>query len=708
MRTTLEVLKRQRALLVGLIALIVIGSLLDFLAREVGPEVAHALGVEGWLRKTFTRPSAETLRIVLAAAAGGTATILGLVLSISLISWQATADRYRSTSIVAFLLRERLGSAVVRLLALGFAYSLWVLALFEVSGHRPYASTALAVGLSTAAVLSLIGYRESALLGYLPVSIARSLKEEIITELERARRKGAGRSIENRSRIILAADLQIFADLIARLLSEGDPVDLTACLGALGDALSYHALVKPSLAPDSMIFERRKARLGRGGEGIEESILSEGLMNPTNEVPDHLSFERRVMELTRTVADSEALIRPEVAEALFAAWAAALQYAWYLEDPDAVELILAELERFAQDPRVRESQELAEALTNTLWVTIEAVGKGFATTSEAIVNSEPWKNARTTELPWLAREDARELARQVRAEILITGGVVSPRWAMVAEVQRIRGPRLAERQRALIERSVSICLTQLRQVSPSDSLGAPTLARMTMRILLRILHHGRALPDTDDLTPLLLRASYLAGAEEGEDIRNEAARGARVLAGAQEWEASDALLAVAANSALLARNREADEHRKLVLSFDSLFTVAAVYGWGELYQRPDRLAAAALYLAAPYTNTDALAGLIEQHGLFQLMLPVVTYAGWFGPLKQAVAALPERRIFDGGIGYSLKKDHPSWLIARADVMFGPDECLEHLLKALLAEREGLRQRLLAALYGVRQAREATS
>jgi uncharacterized membrane protein len=76
------------------------------------------------LRSTFTRPSAETLRIVLAAAAGGTATILGLVLSISLISWQATADRYRSTSIVAFLLRERLGSAVMRLLALGFAYSL--------------------------------------------------------------------------------------------------------------------------------------------------------------------------------------------------------------------------------------------------------------------------------------------------------------------------------------------------------------------------------------------------------------------------------------------------------------------------------------------------------------------------------------------------------------------------------------------------------
>ena len=81
-----DLLGRQRALLAGLLALIVVGAGLDVLLRELGPHVAHALGVEGWLRSTFTRPSAETLRIVLAAAAGGTATILGLVLSISLIS----------------------------------------------------------------------------------------------------------------------------------------------------------------------------------------------------------------------------------------------------------------------------------------------------------------------------------------------------------------------------------------------------------------------------------------------------------------------------------------------------------------------------------------------------------------------------------------------------------------------------------------------
>jgi hypothetical protein len=180
-----------------------------------------------------------------------------------------------------------------------------------------------------------------------------------------------------------------------------------------------------------------------------------------------------------------------------------------------------------------------------------------------------------------------------------------------------------------------------------------------------------------------------------------------VLAGAQEWTAADALVAVAANSALLANSHETDQRRGLVRTFDNLYTVAAVYGWGELYQRRDRVAAAAPYLAAPYTDPDALAGLIDQHALFHLMLPIVTYARWFGRLKEAVAALPDRQIFDGGIGYSLEKDHPSRLIARADMMFGPEECLEHMLNAVLAEREVLQRRLLVVLAGVRAAREAS-
>ena len=122
-RNTVALVKLQRGLIVYLIVLVVAGLIVDDGLRRASEPVAGYLGVDQWVRANLSKPSPDTLRNVLAASAAGTATILGLVLSISLIAWQTTAERYRSSSIVAFLLRERMGSAVVRLLALAFIYS---------------------------------------------------------------------------------------------------------------------------------------------------------------------------------------------------------------------------------------------------------------------------------------------------------------------------------------------------------------------------------------------------------------------------------------------------------------------------------------------------------------------------------------------------------------------------------------------------------
>ena len=204
--TAVSVIGRQRSLLISLVVLIALGLALDVLVRTVGPNVTEALGVDDWIRETFALPSDNTLRSLLAASAAGTATILGLVLSISLIVWQGTVNGSRSTSIAAFLLRERVGSTIVRLLALGFTYSLWVLATLEIlDGKTPYVSSLVALGISTAAALSLLGYREAGLLGYLPASIARSLRMEIDRAVRSSQRRNAGRSVEDYGRRVASA-----------------------------------------------------------------------------------------------------------------------------------------------------------------------------------------------------------------------------------------------------------------------------------------------------------------------------------------------------------------------------------------------------------------------------------------------------------------------------------------------------------------------
>lgn len=699
-RTTVALLRFQRTLVGALTALILMGLGLDAVVREYGADVARAFGIEDWLRETFDRPGEDTLRNLLAAAAGGTATILGLVLSISLIVWQTTADRYRSTTIVGFLLRERIGAAVVRLLALGFAYSLWVLALLEVTGRPPFVSAALALMLSTAAVLSLISYRETGLLGYIPANISSGLRREIAREQHRAARPGAGPSVSDYSRRVVAGNLQIFDDLVTRLLREGDSGDVSACIEHLGKALSLLVRAKSTLDRGSLFFERHKERLPAGGEDIDERLVSEGLMNPTADVPDHVWVERRVLAIAARVARSELFVVPQVAESVFGLWAESLQYAWFVEEEVVVGLILDEVERVAGDPRVLDHPELAEHVTTIAWLLVEAVGNGVRTTAEDIVDATPWKSdADSRSFPWSAKEDARQLGLRIRREIAIVNDVVTPRWAMIADVEQRRAPRLREQQRALSTRATTLCGDLVRRAADEKAPAGPRAAKMTIRLLLRLLHHRLDTPPIGPIAPALAAIVGRSEGEEANELRADAGLAARMFAAREHWPAAYALLDIAARAGLLARVRETDERRGVIFLFDTLFTAAAVFGWGELHRRNDHGTVTGRYVQHPFADLDRLKNLIDEHLLHQLMLPVIVYHRWFQPLIRAVHELPDRVVPGSGLGILTEKDHPSHLIARAGhgLLFGPNECLEDLVSTTMAARATERTRLVTTL-----------
>jgi predicted membrane protein DUF2254 len=697
-RSTAGLLKQQRRLLVALVLLIAVGLGLDALVREWGPDIADFFGVEHWLRETFTRPKDETLRNLLAAAAGGTATILGLVLSISLIVWQATADRYRSTTIVDFLLRERIGAAVVRLLALAFAYSLWVLALLELIGSsRPYVSAGLALVMSTGAVLSLIGYRQAGLLGYLPRSIAGRLAEEITNELDRAQRPGAGRSVEYHSRQVVAADFQILEDLTSHLIRDGDRRDLLPTVRALRLALNFQLRTKHRLRPHSLFFERQKERLSSDASEIEESVVSEGLMDPTTETPDHLWFERRVLELARPTTAADVLTEKDVREQLFQLWGEALQYAWYAEDPNAMELVLDEIMSLSGDPRTMQDRQVSEDYLLLAWLLIECVAQGFPVDAEAVVDARAWEDeSKLRKLPWRAQEDARDLGLRIRREIAITGAVVTPRPAMVREVKAWREPRLEQYRQRFSRQAFEMCLHHLEAATETASSTSPAAGRMMLRVMLRMAHHGLSIPDLSQVRPQLLRAFDVATGSDAEDLRKDSGRAARAFAEDHQWSAAYEMCWVVTMAGWVARSRAQDVHRQLVLLFDALFSVAVVYSWAEFYGRPDHLRELSPLLQPPWVNLDYLVETIEEHHMSSLMFPTAGHYHWFQPLREAAFSLPDRPVGS----YRLVKDHPSPLFGRAELLFGPSECLEHML--LTVASSALHVRLLAALRNMQE------
>ena len=691
---------QPRRLLLALLALIVAGLVFDEVLRLGWSHIAGHGGADRWLRGHLSKPSLETLRTLLAAAAAGTATILGLIVSISLITWQTTADRYRSSSIVAFLLRERLSAAVVRLLALSFAYSLWVLALLEVFSFHPYGSAALALILSTLAVLSLIGYRQLGLLGYLPARIATSLREEITGELKRAQGSHASAAVEDYSRRVVEADLQIFRDLLTRLRQDDEALDVAACLHELGVALASFLASKQRFEPDSFFFVRRRERLGPAGYALDESILAQGLTErPTTAVPDHLWLERRLLDVVDLATPTTLLARREVTAALVFVWATALQYAWHQEDADAVDTILTRLEAAAAHPEFRADPDTARALLSVAWILVELATNGFSVSSQAIVGLQPWRaKAELSRLPWKAQDDARALAKQIQTELFVTGNVVSPRWAMVAELDRRREPRIERLRSDLTARALALCQAQLKAAIDEDAAGTLAIAEMTTQTLLRAGASELSLPDLTALAGELKRFLAHASDEQLADLQEATGRAARVLAEQQRWQASYSALEVSQLAGLHRVARASDPQTSLGPFFDNLFTAAIVYAWAEFHQERGHVREIGQYVQPPYTNLDGLAEALANHQLGGLYFPTVVHFQWAQPLTQRAAALSEIPVFDGGLGYSTRKDHPSSLFARASLLgAGPSEFLEHLIQAVLADRAHAREELLSLL-----------
>lgn len=699
---------QPRTLLLALLALIAAGLVFDEAVRLVWGHFAGHGGIDGWLRRHLSKPSVETLRTLLAAAAAGTATILGLIVSISLITWQTTADRYRSSSIVSFLLRERLSAAVVRLLALSFAYSLWVLALLEVFSFHPYGSAALALVLSTLAVLSLIGYRQLGLLGYLPARIATSLRDEITGELKRAQSFRASPAVADYSRRVVEADLQIFRDLLTRLREDDEALDVAACLHELGVALASFLASKQRFEPDSFFFVRRRERLGPAGYALDESILAQGLTErPTTAVPDHLWLERRLLDVVDLATASTLLARREVTSALIFVWATAVQYAWHQEDGAAVEAILGRLEAAASRPEFRADPETARALVSVAWILVELATNGFSVTSQTIVEQQPWRTkANLSSLPWKAQDDARALAKQIRTELFVTGSVVSPRFAMLAELDRRRRPRLEQLRSELATRAFALCQTQLKAAIDEDSPGTLVIAETATQTLLRAGAGELPLPDLTALADELKRFLPKATDEQLADLQDATGRAARVLAEKERWQASYATLGVSQLAGLHRVARASDPQASLAPFFDNLFTAAIVYAWAEFHQEDTHVREVGQYVQPPYTNLDALADTVDSHQLGGLYFPTVVHFQWAQPLTQRAAALPETPVFDGGLGYSTRTDHPSDLFARTSLLgAGPSEFLEHLIQAALTDRTQVRHDFLHVLAALIEKRK---
>jgi len=691
-------------MLLWLLLLFIVGMAGDSLLPPLVDHGQAALRIHGWVAQHIKLPSDATLRSLLAVLAGATGTILGIVLSITLIVFQTTAERYRSGRIVSFLLRERVTSAVIQLLALAFAYSISILLLGEVftPSRSPYFSTFIALALSTGGVLALITYRSHALLGYLPSSIGRELVAEIAQSAGRARRHSAGPTVHQHAHGVVAEDLRTLLDLIGRLETDRDVQGMTGVIASLDRFLEYYVRSKRFIAPRSQWWRRHSVRSDSPWTRMTETLAAEGLMDPTVEEPDRLWVESEILDLIRK---ANRLADREVAEAVATMLMRQLQITYYCHEIEACYLVLAELRRIASELDNDASPRVVEQLAQVPWLLFELIARGIGFDARRVVDTEPWRNdPDRLGLAWVESQEAASIAVKIRREQAVAGQVVTPKDTMVSEVQRSVAPKLEGITSRLRDEANTWLHQGLRGALDRKSPTAGVVAKQLLRALLRANHLGLGVDIAEDFPKLLTRA-YLDETDIilRSDLREDSALLARELAEKQAWSECWIAVHAACLVGALAENAETEWQARLGLMFDSLMTLAHIHAWAEYFAEPEHVRRLGAYLDRPWRILDGLVAMVDDQRFSTTLSLTFTsgikYHRWFQSLLIAANDLPTayESVGSRGIPIERGKEHQSSLFANWLMFHGYDECLQHMVRSSRDLRGLQRQRLLMAL-----------
>lgn len=687
-RLTLILIRQQVGLLLIVLTLIVVGFAADIITTRYGPDLRTLPGGH-FAAHHLTGPSPATLTSVLAATATATGAVLGLVLTISLITFQTTASRYRSDRIVAFLVREQVGSVVVRLLAAGFLFSLWLLLLRNLlTGHPPYVSTALAVAITTAGIGSLIVYRLHALLGLAPANVFVALEREIRQELSRLTRKRPGRSVEAHAQRTCEDDLQITKDLLATLARGQDWRGAAAGIAMLSRLIDSYVPFKRRLPGRSQWFRPIPVRLGSEAYSITLHLARLGRLPPTDMRPEHDWFEREIYDAVALVP-ADGLSELALRDSLFLLHGHAIQLAWRAQEFEVLDRALSAADSLATTPEI--TAAASQGFLELPWVAVNEFAQGLSPSVEAIIETQPWERENGQRLPRAARELADDLGRKIRKEIAITGAVVTPEREMIAEL-RPRWEQLStEKQSLYLARGFALATKHLHAVVEAGVANqAAIAAEVTLRIIVLAFAAGaKPVVEVNPLRRDLVDAYRLAEPTARTQLREEGVWVAlRTLAEHGELNLACDLLEAAfamelfedvppnvpgpspladrsgSNSTIPTSADTASAQRR----FELMLQFAYVYGWAE-YRQVSVLERVAPLVSGLF-DLEALLPLLDT-GASILTWPFasgVKHRTWFQPLTMAIHELPQVPVLEpGAIGYGLAREHPSpWIRDWAD------------------------------------------
>jgi hypothetical protein len=218
-----ELVKRRWKLLVLSSVLLIITFSADF---AFATWVLPLLREQPWfivITQNLTFPDETLVSNVLGSIVSGVAAIIGILLAVSLLVFQISAEKY-PYRMVRYLIEEKVNAYLIDFLIITFLFSLWTLFLLKTGPTLPYISILLTLVLSTLSIVFVFVYKDYILPFFRPKQGFERVSVDVIRNLNKVfyEEETLGLSVIIYLRKVTGEHIQLMIDFNRKLIQKKD------------------------------------------------------------------------------------------------------------------------------------------------------------------------------------------------------------------------------------------------------------------------------------------------------------------------------------------------------------------------------------------------------------------------------------------------------------------------------------------------------
>lgn len=470
---------------------------------------------------------------LLMTISSASAAVIAIVVSISLVVTQSTADKYPE-SVVNYVAREPSGANVLRMLFVTLSVSVGTLVLARMGVLVPRFGALAASGLAVTTMAVLIVYRDEAFGLFHPSGIAYRLGLAISRRLNRVAtlpRRTAGPSVDEHLRRLTERDLDRIDDLFLSLLERGQHKEAAESMVQARYLCVNYIRQKRFIPSTSLWFPYREVPIE--GESLDFSIRhifeELALGTPRGPKQDRHWFEKRFFSSWDRV--KEEAVRREagpVIGAMLVSLGGLLVSAFKEQEMETLRSVMRLVEDLQEAQVLSKSVFLGPSLVDLFTQfadhvmrfgldipRLERALEGRSLESEIQI----WQEA----LPTILTEELLERHSQLKSEKRLIGQIITPREWLVEKIMT----EMSSRNDTAIQEYVRWCVVRLEGlVQEALTTKSADLTEHSLLSLVIIAHraliHGRPVIclDIGDVIVSRLAATLEMLASEAESRRD--------------------------------------------------------------------------------------------------------------------------------------------------------------------------------------------